>query len=177
MKRVLIACVAVAAFAVPGVAFSAGHARTAASTYTVFLGEFGQPPPAVVKLKLFGSINQFFPSKLVINAGDTVTFSSATFHTVTYVAEAAHRSSSRIRRRARTAISTTPPGDPFYFVGLPKLIYNPVAFGPFGPKTISGKTPASSGVSQPAGPRRAGDRDLHLPEGGVYKLLCTSIRA
>ena len=36
-------------------------------------------------------------------------------------------------------------GQPFYFDGRPKFIYNPLAFGPFGPKTISGKTPASSG--------------------------------
>ena len=84
MKRILIACVAVAALAVPGAAISAGHARTAASTYTVFLGEQGPPPPAIVKLKLFGGMNQFMPSRLVIAAGDKVTFSSGSFHSVTY---------------------------------------------------------------------------------------------
>jgi len=34
MKQVLIACVAVVAFAVPGVALSAHHAQAATTTYT-----------------------------------------------------------------------------------------------------------------------------------------------
>ncbi len=81
MKQVLIACVAVAACAVPGVALSA-HQTHAATTYTVYLGEFAQPPASLRKIP--GTINQFLPSKLVIAAGDSVTFASNSFHSVTY---------------------------------------------------------------------------------------------
>ena len=73
MKHVLIACVVVAALAVPGSAIPARSAR-AATTYTVYLGEFA-PPPASLR-KIPGTINQFLPSRLVIAAGDSVTFSS-----------------------------------------------------------------------------------------------------
>ena len=44
-------------------------------------------------------------------------------------------------------------GTPFYFNGLPKLIYNPAAFAPAGGKTITAGVAASSGVLSPAGPK------------------------
>ena len=69
MKQVLIACVAVAAFAVTGVALPAQHAP-AATTYTVYLGEFAQPPASLRNIP--GTINRFLPSTLVIAAGDKV---------------------------------------------------------------------------------------------------------
>ena len=165
MKHVLIACVVVAALAVPGSAIPARSAR-AATTYTVYLGEFA-PPTGEPHEASSGTINQFLPSKLVIAAGDSVTFSSASFHTVTYTPKpipllAAGSRKGDVRRARRTQ-----PGTPFYFDDLGKLIYNPLAFGPFGPKTISGKTPASSGAIGPAGAEgAAGDRDVRVPEAG-----------
>ena len=129
MKRILIACVAVAALAVPGAAISEGHARTAASTYTVFLGEQGQPPPAVVKLKLFGGMNQFMPSKLVIAAGDKVTFSSGSFHSVTYNPKPIPLFMPDPKKGTYAGLADAA-GNPFYFADLGKLIYNPAAFGP-----------------------------------------------
>ena len=57
----------------------------AATTYTVYLGEFAQPPASLRNIP--GTINQFLPSKLVIAAGDKVTFESNSFHTVTYSAK------------------------------------------------------------------------------------------
>jgi plastocyanin len=172
MKHLLIACVAVAALALPGAAMTA-HSTKAGTTYTVFLGEQGPPPAAVLKLKLFGSINQFMPSKLVIAAGDSVTFSSGSFHTVTYapkplplfVPDPAKGTYAGLKDAA---------GTPFYFDTLGKFIYNGQAFAPFGPKTISGKTPVSSGGLSPKGPKSPPATATYaFPTAGTYKLFCT----
>jgi len=172
MKHLLIACVAVAALALPGAAMTA-HSTKAGTTYTVFLGEQGPPPAAVLKLKLFGSINQFMPSKLVIAAGDSVTFSSGSFHTVTYapkplplfVPDPAKGTYAGLKDAA---------GSPFYFDTLGKFIYNGQAFAPFGPKTISGKTPVSSGGLSPRGPKSPPATATYaFPTAGTYKLFCT----
>jgi plastocyanin len=173
MKHVLIACAAVIALAIPGAAISAGHASTAASTYTVFLGEQGPPPAAIRKLKLYGGMNQFMPSKLVVAAGDKVTFSSGTFHTVTYnpkpipliVPDPA---------KGTYAGLTDASGEPFYFADLGKFIYNPQAFGPFGPKTISGPTPVSSGALSPRSEKSPPAAATYtFPKTGTYHLFCT----
>ena len=52
-----------------------------AATWQVAAGEQARPPAGTPKGT---TLDAFFPSKLVINAGDSVVFSSATFHTVTY---------------------------------------------------------------------------------------------
>jgi plastocyanin len=173
MKRILIACVAVAALAVPGAAISAGHARTAASTYTVFLGEQGPPPPAIAKLKLFGGMNQFMPSRLVIAAGDKVTFSSGTFHSVTYNPKPIPLLMPDPKKGTYAGLADAA-GNPFYFADLGKFIYNPAAFGPFGPKTISGSTPVSSGAMGPQGPKAPPATATYtFPKAGTYHLFCT----
>jgi plastocyanin len=65
-------------------------------------------------------------------------------------------------------------GTPFYFNGRPKLIYNPQAFGPFGPKTISPGTPVSSGAMGPQGPKDPPQTATYaFPKPGVYTLFCT----
>ncbi len=63
----------VGALAVSGVA--------QAANWQVAAGEQARPPAGTPKGT---TLDAFFPSKLVISAGDSVTFSSATFHTVTY---------------------------------------------------------------------------------------------
>ena len=65
-------------------------------------------------------------------------------------------------------------GQPFYFDGRPKFIYNLAAFGPFGPKTISGKTPVSSGGMSPQGPKAPPATATYtFPQAGSFKLVCT----
>jgi plastocyanin len=173
MKYALIACVAAAAaLALTGAAIPA-QSRAAAATYTVFLGEQGAPPPAIRKLKLFGAINQFMPSKLVIAAGDSVTFSSASFHTVTYAPKPFPLLLPDPEKGTYAGIEDAA-GSPFYFDTLRKFVYNPPAFGPFGPKTISGKTAASSGALSPQGPKAPpATATYSFPQAGTYKLFCT----
>ncbi len=50
-----------------------------ASTWNVAVGEQGKPPAGAPKGT---TLNQFFPAKLSINAGDKVTFTAFGFHTV-----------------------------------------------------------------------------------------------
>jgi len=156
------------------VLIAAGQA--AAANYQVYLGE--QIPCGFIKCKgLTGipkgaTLDQYLPGTVTINAGDTVTFSSASFHTVTYAKQRASLLA-RDPAKGKYAPLTDAAGSPFYFVGLPKFVYNGLAFGPYGPKTISGNTPASSGVLSPAGPKaKPATVTYTFPTAGTYRLIC-----
>ncbi len=160
MKKITVAVVAGAALVFAGQA-------TAGTTYKVFLGEQARPPAGTPK---GATLDLFLPSRLVIQAGDSVTFSSATFHTVTY---APRPQPLFLPDPAKATYGDVldAAGTPFYFSGLPKLIYNPLAFGPYGPRTISGKTPASSGALTPPG-RKPATATYTFPQPGTYRLFC-----
>ena len=160
MKRLIVLGVVAAAL---GFAGQAG----AAASFKVFLGEQTRPPAGTPK---GATLNAFLPSALTINAGDSVTFSSGGFHTVTYAPKPAPLFVPDPAKGTYTDILDAA-GSPFYFDGLPKLIYNPVAFGPSGPKTISGKTPVSSGVLVPPG-KKPVTATYTFPTPGVFHLFC-----
>ena len=171
MKHVLVACVAAAAaLALTGAATPA-HSSATASTYTVYLGEFAQPPASLKKIP--GTINQFLPSRVVIAAGDSVTFSSASFHSVTYNPKPIPLLMPDPAKGSYSGLSDAA-GTPFYFNGMGKFVYNGQAFAPFGPKTISGGTPASSGAMGPQGPKDPPQTATYaFPKPGIYHLFCT----
>jgi plastocyanin len=117
-------------------------------------------------------MNQFMPSKLVIAAGDKVTFSSGSFHTVTYNPKPIPLLMPDPKKGTYAGL-TDAAGDPFYFADLGKFIYNPQAFGPFGPKTISGPTPASSGALSPRSEKAPPATATYtFPTAGTYHLFC-----
>jgi plastocyanin len=169
VKQGIIGIVVLAALTVAG--------QASAANYTVFLGE--QQPcgfihcsgvPAGIPKGAF--LDQFLPRAVTINAGDTVTFSSASFHTVSYGGKPAAIFMPDPAKGKYGTLNDAA-GNPFYFVGLPKLIYNGQAFGPFGPKTISGSAAASSGVLSPAGPKaKPATFSFTFPSPGTYKLFC-----
>jgi plastocyanin len=166
----MLACVVLVALVVAGVANTAGT-KQAATTYTVFLGEQSPPPGGFKKLPV--TLNQFMPSRIVINAGDKVTFSSASFHTVTYAPKPFPLLIPDPAKGTYAGL-TDAAGQPFYFDTLGKLIYNPQSFGPFGPKTISGPVPASSGGLSPQGPKAPPATATYtFPKAGSFKLFCT----
>jgi plastocyanin len=170
MKCFALACAVLAALAVTGAASPARQAHSA-TTFTVYLGEFAQPPASLRKVP--GTINQFLPGKVTIAAGDSVTFSSASFHSVTYNPKPIPLLMPDPAKGTYAGLSDAA-GTPFYFNGRPKLIYNPQAFGPFGPKTISPGTPASSGAMGPQGPKDPPQTATYaFPKAGVYTLFCT----
>jgi len=159
MKRLVVLGVVAAALGFAG--------QASAASFEVLLGEQGRPPAGTPK---GATLDAFLPSAITINAGDTIAFSSASFHTVTYAPKPLPLFVPAPAKATYGDLSDAA-GNPFYFVGLPKLIYNPVAFGPYGPKTISGKTPASSGVLSPPG-RKPVSATFTFPTPGVYHLFC-----
>jgi plastocyanin len=160
MKRVIVLGVVAAALGFVGQA-------SAGSSFKVFLGEQTRPPAGTPK---GASLNAFLPSAVTINAGDSVTFSSGGFHTVTYTKKPVGLFAPDPAKTTYGDLADAG-GAPFFFVGLPKLIYNPTAFVPYGPKTISGNTPASSGVIVPPG-KKPVTATYTFPAPGVYHLFC-----
>jgi plastocyanin len=141
--RLLLVCIGAAA----ALAF-AGQAS--AANYTVWAGPgFLKSPPAGTPET--ADANLFFPRRLEVHVGDTVTFKSQEFHTATYLG--AHKA-------AEFSIFAPAPdkstysgvadvaGNPFYFNGLPKFAYNvPQVFAPTGSTVISGGADVhSSGI-------------------------------
>ena len=153
----------VAALTVAGVA--------QATTWQVAAGEQTRPPAGTPKAT---TLNGFFPSRLVINAGDSVTFSSTSFHTVAFPAG---KPMPKLivpdpAKGVYDALNDAA-GSPFYFGGLPKLIYNGVAFAPTGGKSIVAGAPASSGILSPPGPKAPPAKVTYaFPKPGAFQLLC-----
>jgi len=110
MRRVVALAAVLGAFAIAGTA--------QAASWQVSAGEQAPPPKGTPK---GATLNAFFPSRLMITAGDSVTFSSASFHTVTFLGG-----------KPPAALFTPDPakgtysgindaaGSPFYFNGMPK---------------------------------------------------------
>ena len=169
MKGVFLVSVIVAALLVPGGAMTAGSKSTA-TTYTVFLGEQSEVPGGFKKFPI--TLNQFLPSRLVIAAGDRVTFSSATFHTATYAPKPFPLFVPDAKSTYTNILGAD--GQPFHFDGKPKFTYNGQAFGPFGPKTIAGPTPASTGVLSPRGPKAPPATATYtFSKPGSFAFFCT----
>lgn len=137
----------------------------------MFLGEQSEIPGGFKRYPVL--LNQFMPATLTIAAGDKVTFSSASFHTVTYTPKPIPLLQPDPAKGTYAEVKGAD-GEPFYFTGRPKLIYNPQAFGPFGPKVIAGGTPVSSGALSPRGPKAPPATATYtFPKAGTFKLVCT----
>jgi plastocyanin len=171
MRRVIVTTAVLGALVVVG--------QAGAADYTMYLGEqqpcgFMKCPGAPANIPKGTLLDDFFPGRVTIVAGDRITFSSATFHTVSYVAKFP---SLFMPTGQKYNGFDDAAGDPFWFNGRPKLAYNLKAFGPFGPKTISGKTPTSSGALSPTGPPGPNTKPAtftySFPKAGTYKLICT----
>ena len=164
MRKSIGVAVAIAVFAITGAA--------QAANWQVAAGEQARPPAGTPKMT---TLNSFFPGKLVINAGDSVTFSSASFHTVAYTA--GQRPASLFipdPAKGTYAGINDAAGEAFYFDGLPKFIYNGAAFAPAGGKTITAGVPASSGVLSPQGPKSPPAKVTYtFPKAGAFQLVCT----
>jgi plastocyanin len=148
----------------------AAAGQAGAANYKVFLGEQSRPPAGTPK---GATLDMFLPGKVTVAAGDSITFSSASFHTVAVggtapsliVPDPSHGKYAGINDAA---------GKPFYFDGLPKLIYNGLALAPFGPHAVTPGVKASSGVLSPNGPKAApATFTFSFPKAGTYHLFCT----
>jgi plastocyanin len=139
----LLVCIGVvAALAFAGQAGAANH--------TVWAGPgFLKAAPAGVPET--ADANLFFPRRLEVRVGDTVTFKSDGFHTATYLGT--HKATEfpifvpAADKSTYSGIADVA-GSPFYFNGLPKFTYNvEQVFAPTGSNVISGGADVhSSGI-------------------------------
>jgi len=164
MRRIVV--VLCAALTALGIVASAQ-----AASWQVAAGEQARPPAGTPKT---ATLNAFFPAKLTINAGDAVTFSSASFHTVTYTAGKPPASLFLPDPAKGTyAGLKDSAGADFYFDVLPKFIYNGGAFAPSGGKSIVPGKAVSSGVLSPQGPKAPPATTTYtFPKSGTYQLVC-----
>jgi plastocyanin len=138
-----------------------------ATTWNVAVGEQSKPPAGTPKGT---SLNQYFPGRLAVNAGDKVTFTSFGFHTVTYLG----RSIPEFLAPAKGEVYDGPTdsaGQPFYFDGEQKFAYNADLFKPTGGKAFTGK-PVSSGPIPGQSPRKPTKVTYTFPKTGAFKLIC-----
>lgn len=167
MVKVAVVLAALGALVSGQLAFG-GSSQTAA--WTVLVGEQKKAPAGTPKGT---TLNQFFPGRLTINAGDKVTFSSFGFHTVTYLA--GKPGSPLVMPDPQKSLYegiVDDAGQPFYFDGQPKFVYNVPVFAPSGPKTISRGTSASSGVLVAQSFKKPVTATYTFPKVGAFKLLC-----
>jgi plastocyanin len=162
------AAIAVAALGVVlfGVQVAYGGTSQAAS-WTVLVGEQTRAPAGTPKQT---TLNQFFPARIRINAGDKVTFNSFGFHTVSYGGKPAQIFIPDPQKATYEGINDAA-GQPYYFDGLPKFIYNVPALSPYGGTTIVGKKPVSAGVVSSDGKKPA-TATFTFPKVGFYTMLC-----
>jgi plastocyanin len=146
---------------------------TAGAKVTIWTAYAGSPttkaPSGTPKQ---ASLNLFFPSTLKIHQGDSVRIKNNEFHTASFLAKG---------QKVPAAFSPDPAGgtysdlndaagNPFYFNGKPKLLYNPAVFGPVGSKTVSDTKEHSSGVYGKALGSPA--VTYKFTRRGSYTLLC-----
>jgi plastocyanin len=139
-----------------------------AQSFTVIVGEQTKPPAGTAKQV---ALNQFFPGRLTIAAGDKVTFSSFGFHTVTYLAGQPFPAFLGPAKGKVYQGPSDAAGQPFFFDGEQKFEYNAPLFGPYGPKVIAGK-PANAGILVAQNPKKAATATYTFPKAGRYKLVC-----
>jgi plastocyanin len=116
----------------------AGQAGAANVTVWAGPGFLKAPPAGAPKM---AAANLFFPSRVVVHVGDTVTFKSQEFHTATYLGN--HKPSEfQVFVPAEGASYSgvnDAAGNPFYFNGQQKFAYNiPQIFAPSGSNVVAG---------------------------------------
>ena len=127
------------------------------------LGEQAKPPAGTPKGT---TLNAFFPAALVIHAGDKVKFTSASFHTASYLGGTALGApfGPDPAKGTYSGINDST-GAPFYFNSLPKLVYNTAVFAPAGGTAVPGKGLVSTGILSPGPNGKPVSATLDLQEG------------
>jgi len=161
MSLVIAAAAMLVAVAVP--------ATAGAHTWTAWAGSPGKAPAGTPKQ---AELNLFFPATIRIRQGDSIRYRNNEFHTTTILAKG---------QKAPALFMPDPTGakyqgindsagNPFYFNGQPKFIYNPAAFGPVGSKTIGDGKEHSSGAYGKALGRAS--VTFKFTKRGSYTMIC-----
>jgi plastocyanin len=144
-------------------------ASAMARTFDAWAGSPGKAPSGTPKST---ELNLFFPATLRIHAGDSVRFRNNEFHTATFLGR---------KLKAPPLFSIDPSGasyagindaagNPFFFNGKPKFIYNLAAFGPIGSTTVGdGKTHSTGAFGKALGRASV---TFKFPKAGSYTVVC-----
>ena len=162
LSPLLLAAVGVALLAVPA---SAG-----AKTWTAYAGSPVTKAPSGTPKQ--ASLNLFFPSTLKIHQGDSVRIKNNEFHTASFLAKGQKFPAPFAPDPAGGTydVGNDAAGNPFYFNGKPKLLYNPAVFAPVGSTTISDTKEHSSGpYGKPLGKAAV---TYKFTRRGTYTLVC-----
>jgi plastocyanin len=143
---------------------------------------FAGPPPAVNKIaaklvpknfvKTYNpDINAFFNKKTTINAGDTVSFVIAGFHTVDLPGKAGTALPLIVPGTSLVSGVNDAAGNPFWFNGkVPNVGINVALLAPSKGKTYNGSTRVDSGLPAPTGPPKP--FTVKFTKAGTYKYFC-----
>jgi plastocyanin len=158
-----------AAAAVTAAALVLPAAASAAHRYTAYAGSKSPTPPKSAPPSAF--LDEFFPGHITIRAGDRITYRSSTFHTVTTLPRRATRPPLALPQPGATysAINDAQ-GNPFFFNGMQKFIYNPQVFLPAGPP--KGTTVTRRFTNSGAFGGKNARYTLTFPKAGTYTVLC-----
>jgi plastocyanin len=149
-------------------------AGAAARTYQSSVGDPELPPDTAPAGTL---LNTFFPKSIKIRKGDKIRYTSQAFlpHTASVLKPDAGPQPVAIPDPSGAILEgvTDPTGQPFFFNGLPKWIYNPSVWAPIGDRNVNDRQTHSSGAMFPApgqtGPPRY---KLKFSRLGNYRVLC-----
>jgi plastocyanin len=140
-----------------------------ASSFNVWVGEQKKAPAGTPKQT---SLNQFFPGRLTIAAGDSVTFSAVGFHNVVHLAGTRNPPDVLLPKGQVYEGIEDAAGQPFHFDGQQKFIYNAPKFSPAGPKRITRSTPTNSGLLPAMSFKKPTKVTYAFPQAGTFKLIC-----
>jgi plastocyanin len=131
----------------------------------------GPPTPTAKKLGQTTTANAFFPSKLTVNVGDTVSFVPAGFHSVNVPKKGGAPFSFLAPTGQKAAGVNDAGGAPFWFNGQDQIGPNPavVASAGFGKSfTYTGAKGIESGLA----PEKAKPMKVKFTKAGSYKVYC-----
>jgi plastocyanin len=148
-----------AAAATLSVAFAPAAAEAATKTVTA-------GPPTKMKGAPEGAdFNAFFPSKVTVAKGDSVSFEMRGFHTVTF----SKSPPSLFTVNGKVTDQKDAAGNPFWFNGADRAVVNPDAGFPSGDGTVDGKGTENSGIPEGEKPK---PYKLKFAKTGTYNYLC-----
>ncbi|MDX6714777.1 MAG: hypothetical protein QOH30_1335 [Baekduia sp.] len=152
---------ALCSLALPGVG--------SAATKLVVAGPPIRQPPAGIPTD--SDIEQFFPMRVKVHAGDTLHFQIAGFHAIDFPKKGDAAPPLAVPGDPPVSGVNDAAGTPFWFNGQPSVLFNPVvAFGTRSGGAYNGSTPVASGAPLSAGPPKPWE--VKLTKRGSYTFYC-----
>ena len=124
------------------------------------------PPGKVAGLPEGADFNAFFPAKVKVAQGDSVSFALNGFHTVTF----GKKLPGLFTVDGKVAGAKDAAGADFWFNGADRAVLNNAAAGPAGDGVVDGKAMENSGLPEGEGPPKP--YKLRFKKTGTYNYVC-----